>query len=603
MKRYRVLVAAVAACLWLASTAMSASYFNRPEVISPDSFVAGAIKDCPAMWKAIKASPLYREYQKLMSNPLIAENVKYKEFQLEMKKYEVELGFPLNADTILGQMCRGVDLAVIAPKTAGQEAAVSIFFYVSDMPKAEKLVSFLVKKASEPPKQVGTTPPVATPPPPKVTTEVYKGVTLKSGPNPKAHYCFVGDTFVFCNTLAALKEAVDRLKGESAGSVEQKATLEMAKQYIVPSAYQCTAYVNYKEFMNAIAGSAPGFSVMQLSGMQGMPEMPFIAGVNFSPTHVRMDSFMALDKETTTSKILQSHKPQSQFALAGFIPSTTLVAQSSNMFAGVTTYDELYTGLTELFKMMSMGMGPSAQDSNIKADMDAGVKKFEREVGFKIRDDFFASIGPETLFTLNSVKFQMPFPIPVIDLAFIVETRDKAKVAKMMSQLEAYVNRKIAQSMGQTGQGTTPPALMIQFLEIEHFGTKIRYLSIPTFPMYSPSYAFSDGNLIIGLTLDGIKNVLDSKQGRMNSFVASEQFKAAQPYLPPPYNEYSIINIASIIDTIKSVMISQNPDYQNDKDTSTVLAILDAIKAMQSLQAASRGTPQGLLSNSVVLLK
>jgi hypothetical protein len=258
-----------------------------------------------------------------------------------------------------------------------------------------------------------------------------------------------------------------------------------------------------------------------------------------------------------------------------------------------------------MFGTMKM-IQPSTTGQDPKTKMDEGINKLETELGFKIRDDFLAALGPEMLFTLNSIKFTMPLPIPTIDLALVAQTRDKAKVTKIMSQLEAYVNKKVASASGlsgQPGQGTTPPALMIQFQEIEHFGTKIRYLSMPQLPMYAPCYALDGSNLIVGLNLDGVKNLLDCKNGRIRSYTASEDFKVAQGYLPAPYNAYGFINIAAICDTVKNVVISQNPNYQQDKQMATLLAVINAIKAIQSIQSTSRGTADGIVSDSVILLK
>ncbi len=591
--RTAVTVLVVACCV----VGNAAEPFNTPHLLPPSSFCVLSVSDCPQTWARIKTTPLYREYQTLMVNPVVTNNIRYKEFDLKKRKWELAAGFPLSLDTIAGQMLSGIDLAVIAPPSMGTPVGVLIVVETRDMAKVQKLLSLLEKEAAPPADKT----PGATPSPtPQVP--MYKAVAIKTMPNSGLQYTLVGKYLIISNSGSHIRETIDRAKGELkttlTTSPDFAPLFAKAMKGLKPTAQDLFYVVDYNKMTKALMQMFPGMALFTGSSAMKMASKTCNVGsVNIRTNSVTFNSYtpFSADQSDPMQQIIRKYPPQSLTSLR-YVPQGTLLCSASNLFDGPIFYDMYYS----MFAMMgSMGGFPGMKKT--QGDLDTKIAELENTLGFKLKEDLAVSLGPEFCFAMNNVTFPSYFPIqiPTIDLAFIFQVKDRSKMTMIMQKLEQLIQKSIS---GQAAPTAQPPAQQLTFQTTIHNGVTIRSLTLPHLPSYSLCYAFDGPFLLLETTVENMKNLLNVKAGTSQGVVKDPEFQTLMQQLPEKQNQFLCVAIANVLRMIKSIVTRQLGASPPDQ-VKMPLAIMDALTSLRMCAVSTSSDGSGVVSRGILLMK
>lgn len=569
--------------------------FNAPQLLPPSAFAVLSIPDCQQTWTHLKTTPVYREYQALLANPILTNNINYKEFNLKKQKWELAAGFPLSLDTILGQMVSGIDLAVIAPSGLGSPVSVLIVIEAGDLAKVQKLLSVLETQAVTPASQASGATPSPTPQLPQ-----YKGVAIKVMTQSNLQYALVGKYLILSNGEPYLREAIDRAKGDLKTSLTTSPDFAplfaKAMEGLKPASNDLFYVINYSKTEKALMQMLPGMSLFGGSSAMKMASKTCNVGsVSIQTSSVTIKSYapFSSDQSDPMQQLLTKYPPQFLNSLR-YIPQGTLLCSASNLLDGPFMYDMYYS----TFAMMgSMGAVPTMTYS--QAELDTKIAELEKTLGFKLKDDLAASIGPEFCFAMNNVTFPSLFLIPTIDMSLIVQVKDRAKMNTIMQRLEQLIQES---SQKQAAGAVQPSAPLLTFQTTIHNGVTIRSLTLPTLSTYSPCYAFDGPFLLLETSVENMKNLLNVKASTSDAMVKDTDFQTIMQQLPEKQNQFFYISIANVLGTIKTIMNRQFGAGASDQG-KLLLAVLDTLRSLRMFAVTTGSNGTGMVNRGVLLMK
>ncbi len=572
-----------------------AELFNAPHLLPPSSFCVLSISDCPQTWARTKTTPIYREYQAFMANPVVTNNIHYKEFDLKKRKWELEAGFPLSLDTIAGQMLSGIDLAVMAPPSLGAPVGVLIVVEMRDLAKVQKILSLLEKEAAPPADKT----PGATPSPtPQVP--MYKGVAIETMPNSGLQYTLVGKYLIISNSGTHIRETIDRAKGDLkttlTTSPEFAPLFAKAMKGLKPTSHDLFYVVDYSKMTKALMQMLPGMALITGSSVMKMASKTCNVGsVNIRTNSITFNSYtpFSADQPDLMQQLIRKYPPQSLASLR-YVPQGTFFCSASNLFDGPIIYDMYYS----MFAWM-VGMGGFPAMKNTQADLDTKIAEIENTLGFKLKDDLAASLGPELCIAINNVAFPSFLPIPTIDIAFIFQVKDRSKMTMIMQKLEQLIQKPFP---GQAAPTAQPSTVQLTFQTTIHNGVTIRSLTLPNLPLYSPCYAFDGPFLLLETTVENMKNLLNVKAGTSQGVVKDAEFQTVMQQLPEKQNQFQYVAIANVLRMIKTVVTRQFGASPPD-EFKLFLAILDPLTSLRMCAVSTSSDESGVVSRGILLMK
>ncbi len=572
-----------------------AELFNAPHLLPPSSFCVLSIPDCPQTWTRIKTTAIYREYQALMANPVVTNNIHYKEFDLKKRKWELKAGFPLSLDAIAGQMLSGIDLAVMAPSSLGAPLSALVIIEMRDLVKVQKILSLLEQQAAPPADKTPGVTPSPTPQDP-----MYKTVAIKTMPNSELQYTLVGKYLIISNSGAHIRETIDRTKGDLkttlTTSPEFAPLFAKAMKGLKPTTHDLFYVVDNSKITKALMQMLPGMALITgSSAMKMVSKTCNVGSVNIRTNSITFNSYtpFSADQSDPMQQLIRKYPPQSLASLR-YMPQGTFLCSASNLFDGPIFYDMYYS----MFAWMgSMGGFPGMK--NTQADLDTKIAEIENTLGFKLKDDLAASLGPEFCFAMNNVTFPSFFPIPTIDIAFIFQVKDRSKMTMIMQKLEQLIQKQLGSRSGPSGQ---PSAGQPAFQITTHNGVTIRFLPFPDPFNYSLCYAFDGPFLLLETTVENMKNLLNVKAGTSQGVVKDAEFQALMQQLPEKQNQFLYVAITNILRMIKTITIRQFGASPPDQ-VKIPLAIMDALTSLRMCVVTTSSDASGVVNQGILLMK
>jgi hypothetical protein len=572
----------------------AAEPFNAPHLLPPSSLWVFSITDVPQTWTLIKATPIYREYQALLANPAVTNSVRYKELELSRRKLELAAGFPLSLDTIAGLMVSGIDLAVMPPSSPGAPLNLLTVVEVRDMAKVQKLLSALEQQSAPAGQSSGSPTPTPTPQPP-----TYKSVPIHTMPGTELVYAFVDKYLILSNNGTLIRETIDRTKGELkttlTSSPDFAPLFAKAMEGLNSKGRDLFYVVNYSEVGKTLMKMIPGVPmILGSSAMQMGFNSCVVGDVSVHTDHITFSSYMPFTATQSDLKqeLFRKYPPTSLSSLR-YIPQGTLFCSASNLLDGPVFYDTLYKSYA-----LVTSMGGFASSQNTQAELDAKIADLENTLGFKLKEDLAASLGPEYCIAINRVSFPAFFLIPAIDMSCIVQVKDRAKMTMIMQKLEQWIQKSM-QAQPAMGQPSAPQSVI---QSTSHNGVTIRSLVLPNLPSYSPCYAFDGSFLLIETSVENMKNLLNVKGGASPGMTQDAEFQRIMQQLPEKHNQFEYVAIANVVSMIKTIATGQLGATSPD-ETGLFVAILDALTSLRSLAVSNGSDVSGVRSQGILLMK
>ena len=143
-------------------------------------------------------------------------------------------------------------------------------------------------------------------------------------------------------------------------------------------------------------------------------------------------------------------------------------------------------------------------DSRFASSVTSAIFQLNQRAGFDLRDDLLGSLGP------GMMLYEVPG-----DIIMLMEVADRKKFDRRLKKL------------------LSEASATVEVNELAYQGTTIRHVDFTGMPMiFSPSYTFHKGYVVVGLYPQSIKRFLSYPQRGGKSITESADFqRVARPYL------------------------------------------------------------------------
>ncbi len=579
----------------LLTSAVFAAPFNNPELIPPQPLIAVSMTNIPVTYQAVKSTPLYNNLANFFKDLKPEDKGGYREFLADLENLKKKIGLPLNADIFLSQQFQGVDGVLFAPKS-GSEPRGYLIMYLGKQSKFPALVEAIEREVKK--KSVATTPTLSVPEI-VIGEVVYRNIKIKVSKEKgkKFAYFLSGDKFVLGTDEATLKALIDRMTGTGGADIRTDKRFRSAAVGLKIISPDLFVYLDYRGLIEMAANQDPNVrkSIPTIRNLLG--DLRLCLAVKVSPREVIMEKFVPADAISPTSLFSKLYQPSAPVELKSLssVPEDALLAFAAGSFDGTALYDAIYNFIVKMAELENKDSSKKPEEEIAKA-----LSAAEEKIGFSIRNDLLASIGPEALFSLNSFKMQplMPF-IPTIGLQLVLQAKDEAKLQTVMTKLENALTAQINPSMG-VQKSDTP---QIKFSTIEYEGATLHSLTIPQAPIFSPCYTIHKGYFFFGLDTDTVKRALDNLKGTRLSLVKNPAYAKLRKRFPKRCNTIQFINTGSIVTLIKTVPLAMNPKLMEDPDVPFGMHLLDCFSALKALGAYSIGGKDGIYAKAILLME
>lgn len=568
-------------------TFCSVGFSQAPADLFPQNCVIYLeAKDNASMWERVKLTPVYVTIKDILKRPTIAESFEWKQFQINLDKMALLLGTPLNAEMLMTRLLNRVYIAVTGPDGVG-----AALIYPKDMATFKKLVAARILDAKE--KTLQNKDKETSSTVPKVTEEQYKNYTIV-GFSKGLKYCLTETFAIISQDSFMIKGMIDRLKGERSPGLGSVPDFKKAMSGVAQYGGNVNLYLNYMGMFQEALKDQPQmgmfFNVMrQFTGdvTVGMT-MRVEKDKTFFASHMPMEVL----EGSLPAPLAAKYPPVKRIGASSYLIKKALLASVQNNLDGLLLYDNIEDMLTRLSALLPM-MGAASPSETPKGMIDQMVSSFEQRMGFSIRDDLLAAIGPEFGFVISDLQMGMP---PSIGMGLVVQVKDKARLGDVMAKVEKViteeVNKQFPMGMGQ--MGTPGEASSLQFQPLPYKETTIRSLTLDGQGIFQIGYAFDGDYLLFGISNDWIQKAIDGSRMSSESIEALAEWNTVSPYFPRGITQAATINLEEIVRMLTSLFQMQMAmmGQTDNEKMARAQMFLETLSCFNNVTVMSAETPQ-----------
>lgn len=541
----RLLMLLAALAVWAAPVAWGQLPYH--ERVPAGAMVAIGIPNTAEFWTKIDALPLSAGIKQYLQSPAVTGDLNYKQFDLQRKKLEKTLGYPLTADQFMKNIFKnGLIYVVPAAGGKGEPSGIALFG-VKDGEKAAKLMGALDSKLKAlaegaPAADAGTTASLAAPAPTPNPEFGFEKVTVgnaqvshffnkqKQG-EAEGFYTLADGLFIFATNQAAMTGALAK---------EAKAPQTLAD---TPAFQKMTGLLPWdkSDFMgwidsDAIVKAAGGMAMMM--GKMGAKNNQ----VAFT-FQVQADGLLGKMASAANPIWLPAgSKAEPLLGLSAIAPNPLFAWVGGNMDP-----DKAFAMLNAQFAQAGAQPGQTP------------LAGFERETGISVQQELVPALGHEVAFAINSLQMNpnaMP-PIPTADLVLGLSVRDMAKMKGIMTKLEKKIEALGAQMAPPSADPNNPQA--------EAAGPKFQTLANAPVPArtinlkidgISPSYAFLKSYVLISLNKEGLTRALSRAAGKEPALDKAPSYVALKGMLgSDPAYDFGTLSVKSLVEQVVTPLL------------------------------------------------
>ncbi len=508
-----------------APLAAGAQSVSVPEHVPGDIKGMITVTDMNGAWNSWSATPLAKSIESFFRLPALQNEPDFQEFVLEIDKAELELGYGLRPNQLLGETIRGLDIYVVRPETQAEPDFVVVSKF-SHADRVEKLVSYL--KSMEEEENADRS--AAGLPPVELTSTTIGDVEVTGSEELQFQFGGSGDVFLFSNSLTALESAItstgaDRLKG-----VEP---LQRGYSKVSDRAGQVTFYLDGSEALKAASQFAP------TNDFGTLTTGPTVGTLNFTPQGIDFAWFTGMDNPTEAEKAVLAIPPSPMKGILSFMDGTPLFAASSNQLDGPL--------------LLRLSEEAASTDPSAMGQMDAFKQQIETMTGLDFEEEIVPAFGPDVSLAIQDINFAGGM-MPQFDALAILKIRDAEKAGIVIDKFEQQMAMLMTEQMRQ--MNPSAPAATPNISDYQ--GTTLRSIPFSGGPVPIPlslTHAVtSDGYWILALSEDSIKAALGRHTGGGNSLAAVTSSASSSGRIPGEFNTLTVMNFRQMATTVGQVV-------------------------------------------------
>ncbi len=576
------------------------------EIVPSDVVLFLSARNAQATWSLIKDSQFWQRVSALK----IWGNVPF-DLNAFKEEFKNNLGFEFSEENLFGLFGQDLSIALIGSKEGLANPQLLLLSQTSSKADVNGKIAALVEKVKG-----------------EVTLETveYNDQKITRVKNPKVagpefNYSIVGNIFALEVGLddSGLRKVIDlasKKSSESLGSNEEyKKAIGNLK---IRGDLRGLIYVNMAKIVDLIKAlpKPEGASENLTAGIeQTLGSIQSISGAVGFDNGLLVKLFFMKNSAAAPSPAMTGWEsgPKETESLS-FLPDGSLILTASN-------------GL-ELSKIWDAWQGSmQTQGANQAAIIQEGVSNFEKEANISIKNDILASLDNEVCFAITNVDMSGLFPFPHV--AILAKVKDEAKISSVMKTLMDYVVKKsapsgVSASSGETSSvnadgsaavteestadtqtvtaaPVTPSLAQVSLGKEEYQGVEINYLEVQLpFQTLNPSYAVTNGFLIIGINKDTVKSLIDVVKGGKSAVAQSQSFKNATPNFNAKVNQLGFVNMERTLDLVIQIT-KWAQKFQKASGAQTdamleenVIPFLESLKVMKAVAVEAINRDSGI---------
>ncbi|MDX2177534.1 MAG: hypothetical protein SF028_13800 [Candidatus Sumerlaeia bacterium] len=563
-----------AAILAAAPAFAAAQSLAVPQHVPADAVAVVSINDTNTMWGNLAKSPLVGPVKELFALPALQEGMG--ELAGALAEAEAELGFPVNADTMLGDKVTGVDVYMLPTSDGATVPSIVKVLKFKSADDAEAIAELVVAELGD-----GAT---------DATTAEVGGATVHSFPTSEFHIAVNGDLIVAGTTAEAVGAAIT---SDGKAAILESPEFARAMGQLAERPHQMWVYGAGDQLVDALGAVVPPDAASGLNSMKGQT----IAMVgDFQSDFVKLTSFTPKENFTGAQQVSAANASSNDLKAAAYLPGNSLLSFTMNYLSAKEHWDATIADAQKAGPEAQMGLGM----------IQGSLQGSEQSLGFSVFDELFPALGSNMGVSINKLAFNPTIQPPIdVDLTLAAQAKDAAKLQEILGKLEASVNAALKEQLMATGMA--PGDDFSAFIGKESSGQKLRVFKAPEgfdaqVPV-TPAYTLTDdGFLVFGLSEKGVTDALARATGGGETATTSASFQRAQQLFDTNRNSVTAVNLSAISDTGTNLMLvfgaTQPPDAQ-----AAINSTLKVLKAMGSVYAVKTYSDAGSIDEFVTVMK
>jgi hypothetical protein len=563
---------------------------SDPRAIPADAGMVFSVPDLAGAWKALAASPIYQDTVTFLDTPAVTALPAYRRFLDRRKEMETELGYPLNAATLM-EIIAGFDYVSLPPTPRGPAASVCLF-RVADPTRFRRIVGLIERRMGDAATSrtkasaAGTSAAVQT----AVRTE-YEGVKIVSAQTSSGLSIaeISPERFAMGNHAEAIRRLIDQCwKGEGLTSFSGFRSAVGGLQEQQPHGF---LYFNSARSDSSQRGRLPALPLSSL--VRGVRD-PIVMAADFriESGAVRFESFLPF-ADPAKDRLAATYRryPPAVLRSLDYVSSSPVMVVAWNTLDGPALYEQMRgIVLAMLQAVVPVGQTPEQR-------LKLSEENLRDQVGFSLQDDLAPAIGPEVFVSLEQMNFDPLLALPLTDVVAGVQVRDSARMNKVVAGFENFFNRRARDA-------ATSPTKPASLQTGAYQGKTVKWFAVPREPQVTIGYARTDSFTLIGLGGESIKHALDRIEGRRKAFSAGALHARLQPYLHSQANEILVLNVPKMAAVGREIAsrLARSVSTRSEA-TKRAESLLSRIGKIEALAATMAGSQSGLQTRGALVFK
>lgn len=593
MKLRRFAILAACLTLLIGSVRLSSAHLVAGEYIPSESLMVVSFSDTAGLWNATSQTSVYKGVTDIFRLPAIQNNPDFQQFLLDKKTAEQRLGFSLDPESLLTNVVTGVDVALMLREQKVEEPDLVVIVRFKTPELAQKILKEIeteAEKSAEKKEPLAETGAIDKPKPlSPVQRQTLAGHQVTVIPDDGLWACLKDNMVIFASSE---KMMVRSLNSPANGGIRKSEFIGQAMNALgKPTSSHVFIYMDYIGILKTIVQNEPQ-AAASLKLVEGMlSNLRFVALANVAADHLELRSYIPNPGSDPSLLELAALYPPSEIQARRFAPSASLFGAFWNNFDGPRQFDFLMRTFAKAGAAeMQSESSPENMESLFEMQMQQQLGMVEQMLGFKIKDDLLAALGPEMGLFLDTITFNpLTGPIPVADLALVSQIRDKAKLDMVLGKIEAYLTTQLPLLM-QSGGAKPAPFTMRPVTFNEGMG---KVLVLPQVPAYTPGWIIAGNYVVIGSTENAMKKASQAYTGEATSIIASPEYRKASALLPAKTNAELCLGVKNIVTFVSNLaLIFGGANLEGDQGVM-FMALMDTLKTLDVAYASSVNTPKG----------
>ncbi|MCX8036274.1 MAG: DUF3352 domain-containing protein [Candidatus Sumerlaeia bacterium] len=554
-----------------AAPAASVRTFSDPRALPPEAVLVLSVPDLAGAWKALAAAPIYGDVAAILNSPVPTGFSPLDLFLAKKRRMEAALGFPLDAST-LPAILWGIDFAFLPPPNRQGRSGAVFIFRVADPVRFRRLADYAIHRMAEVAQHAGL----------RLEQSDYQQVRILATDAGigMAVAELTPERFVLANHADAIRRIVDQCRKPAA--LDSEVRYRAAIGGLTEPRLHGFLYLNSPQPIPGLwlLGVNPG----------GSSGIALAAGMRIEKEAIRLESFLPLgDPSRDPLSALYQAYPPARLRVLDAVSSAPMAVVARNTLDGPALYDLFRAMTLESFRAVA----PPGRNPEQRLQMSED--SFRAQMGFALREDLAAAIGPEVFISLDTVGFDPLQLLPFFDLAAGIQVRDDARMETVLRGFERFMEKQYG-----AGAPVARPAPAIQTLSYQ--GGMIRSFAFPPVPIFSIAYGRGGNYLLAGVGTESVQRAMDRLDGRQRSFYSGMLYAALAPYLHNQCNDLIVMDVRKVV-AVAGNIIRRLPkaDAAQIEQMGQVERWLSRLNRIAAIAASTAGTEAGLHTRGVVL--